>query len=86
MTADKVTTVSSNHAKELLADLVSYNEIGYIINLRKDDFIGIVNGVDVDEYSPAIDGYISKIIISRICEQEKEFARKSLKNVLIYHL
>ena len=60
MTADKVTTVSSNHAKELLADLVSYNEIGYIINLRKDDFIGIVNGVDVDEYSPAIDGYISK--------------------------
>lgn len=41
MTADKVTTVSSNHAKELLADLVSYNEIGYIINLRKDDLSGL---------------------------------------------
>lgn len=55
VTADLVTTVSKTHAKELLDDLVSYNELGQIIKLRKDSFVGITNGIDVKEFDPSTD-------------------------------
>ncbi len=58
MTVDKLTTVSITHAKELLEDTENYNNLGYIIRLRKKDFCGIVNGVDVEEFDSSKDNLI----------------------------
>lgn len=58
MTCDLVTTVSKTHAQELLEDKISYNGLGHVIALRKNDFIGIQNGVDEIEFDPAADSLL----------------------------
>ena len=45
MTVDKITTVSPTHASELLTPEGSKG-LDPIINLRRDDFVGILNGID----------------------------------------
>lgn len=57
--ADAVTTVSPNHAQELLTPMGSQGLSG-VLNMRKDDFVGIVNGIDTDEWNPATDEFIAK--------------------------
>ncbi len=54
-----VTTVSPNHAAELLTPVGSQGLDG-VLNLRKDDFYGILNGIDTDTWNPAKDKYIAK--------------------------
>lgn len=56
--SDKITTVSPNHAKELLTPLGSQGLYG-VLNLRADDFSGILNGIDTDEWNPKKDPQIS---------------------------
>lgn len=60
VTTDVVTTVSVTHAKELREDKTSYNGLGNIIALRGNRFVGIVNGIDEDEFNPTTDKYIAK--------------------------
>jgi starch synthase len=54
MFADKIVTVSPNYANE-----IRYTEAGYgmqaIMNDRAPDFIGILNGIDENEWNPEID-------------------------------
>ena len=57
--ADKVTTVSPNHAKELLTPELSMGLSG-VLELRKEDFSGIVNGIDEEEWDPSNDPFLSK--------------------------
>lgn len=52
--SDKITTVSLTHAKELLCPEFSYG-LDPIFELRKGDFLGIVNGIDYDVYNPLTD-------------------------------
>jgi len=52
--ADKVTTVSPTHREELLTAEGGQGLNG-VLELRKDDFLGILNGIDTDEWNPAID-------------------------------
>jgi len=78
MTVDKLTTVSKTHAKELLEDTEHYNNLGYIIRLRKKDFCGIVNGVDEEEFNPANDQYIKYKFDSKSFETEKRANKKAL--------
>jgi len=56
--ADVITTVSPTYAQEVQ----SSNEFGRgmegILSARKDDFYGILNGIDYDEWSPEKDKYI----------------------------
>lgn len=59
-TCDAVTTVSKTHAKELMADKVSFNGIGSVIAGRHSDLYGIVNGLDYDEFCPEKDELIEK--------------------------
>lgn len=61
VTSDLVTTVSKTHARELLDDKISYNGLGHVIALRQSDFIGIVNGVDDAEFSPATDPLLKAV-------------------------
>lgn len=73
ITADLITTVSKTHAKELLEDLVSYNELGQIIKLRKDSFVGITNGIDVLEFDPSKDKHLLvKYDLTNVIEGKKK--------------
>lgn len=57
--SDKITTVSPNHVQELLTPETSFG-LSYDLELRRDDFVGILNGIDYGEFDPKNDGYIYK--------------------------
>jgi starch synthase len=52
--ADKLSTVSQNYAKEIQTDAFGFSMQG-LLQLRKDDIIGILNGIDLDEWNPKKD-------------------------------
>ena len=52
--ADKITTVSPRYAEELQTDLGSHG-LAYIIGRRKQDFSGILNGCDYQQWNPETD-------------------------------
>lgn len=52
--ADKVTTVSPSYANEILTP--QYGEkLEMVLNLRKNDLWGIVNGIDLNDWNPKTD-------------------------------
>ncbi len=53
-TADKVVTVSPTYAKEILNPWFSYG-LDPILNKRSFKLVGILNGIDYDEYNPQED-------------------------------
>jgi len=55
--ADAITTVSPTHAAELL-DPSGAKGLAPFLNARKNDFSGILNGVDHDHWNPAVDPLI----------------------------
>ena len=55
--ADMITTVSPTHREELLSYQLSHG-LNYCLELRKDDFVGIINGIDEVEFNPMEDKYI----------------------------
>ncbi|MBF0266003.1 MAG: glycogen synthase GlgA [Gammaproteobacteria bacterium] len=55
--ANKITTVSPNYAKEILTDEFGYGLSG-LLNHRKDDLSGIVNGIDEKHWNPGTDELI----------------------------
>lgn len=57
--ADKITTVSPTHAEELKT-VEGSKGLWYDLILRQNDFIGILNGMDQDEFNPAKDKTIYK--------------------------
>lgn len=52
--ADKITTVSPTHRNELLTEEFSQG-LSNVLEFRRDDFVGILNGVDVVEFDPEHD-------------------------------
>jgi len=54
-----VITVSPNYAKELLSGPDKGVELDNILRKIEDRFIGIVNGMDVQEWNPSSDKYIA---------------------------
>lgn len=58
MESDIVTTVSDTYKNEVLTDEYGYR-LNYILELRKYDFYGILNGIDVNKYNPETDKEIS---------------------------
>ncbi len=54
---DLVTTVSETYAREILTP--EYGEgLNHILRYRQKDLVGIVNGIDYDDYNPEKDPYI----------------------------
>ena len=53
--ADKITTVSPNYAKEILKDREYSDGLNAILKERKNDFVGILNGIDTVRWNPVKD-------------------------------
>lgn len=56
--SDQVLTVSPNYAQELVSGEDRGVELDNILRLCKNEIIGIVNGMDVQEWNPLTDKYI----------------------------
>ena len=57
--ADKITTVSPSHAVEIMTTEQGFGLEG-VLQQRANDLIGILNGVDYDQWNPAVDQLIAK--------------------------
>ena len=85
--SDIITTVSPTHRDELL-DPLSRFKFSYVLELRKDDFYGIVNGVDTVEFNPKEDKYlcmtydVSKYLRSRTNNKKDLINSFHLPNVI----
>ena len=85
--SDIITTVSPTHRNELL-DPLSRFKFSYVLELRKDDFYGIVNGVDTVEFNPKEDKYLcmtydtSKYLRSRTNNKKDLINAFHLPNVI----
>lgn len=55
MSADALTTVSPSYAQEILVDGLGLDEV---LRARAGDLVGILNGVDEEEWNPEKDGYL----------------------------
>lgn len=75
--ADKITTVSPTHAKELLTPEGSKG-LDVIIKYRQDDFVGILNGVDYGEFNPETDPHICKNFNARYFITGKKACKTAL--------
>ena len=66
--ADIVTTVSPSYASEILT--TQYSEgLEQLLNYRRNELYGIVNGIDYDEYNPATDPYLERNYDSNTIER-----------------
>ena len=75
--ADKITTVSPTHRAELLTEEGSQG-LCSVLRFRKDDFTGIVNGVDEAEFNPRKDLFIPLQYGLKNMAEGKAAARASL--------
>lgn len=57
--SDMISTVSPTHRNELLTPDLSFG-LGGVLALREQDFVGIVNGLDIVEFNPNNDAKIAK--------------------------
>ncbi|MGT2910891.1 glycogen synthase GlgA [Streptococcus cameli] len=57
--ADKVTTVSETYAQEILTEEFGEN-MQHVLELRRHDLCGIVNGIDYDSWDSKTDPYLAK--------------------------
>ena len=74
---DKIVAVSPNHARELLYDGDSMRLDG-VLRMRGEDFQGIVNGVDEDEFNPETDPFIPKNFSVKTVQTGKRACRQTL--------
>ena len=65
--ADKINTVSQRYAHEILTP--EYGEgLDELLDRRKDDLSGILNGIDTDIYNPAADPHIASNFDASSCD------------------
>ena len=75
--SDKIVAVSPNHANELLSPGDSMRLDG-VLELRRADFTGIVNGVDEEEFNPETDPLIAGHFSATKLATGKKACRKKL--------
>lgn len=88
--ADAISTVSPSHAAELLTPAGAFGLAPYI-ERRRDDFVGILNGVDYDHWDPKTDPLlpanysVSNIAGKAACKKQlqKEFWLEENPNIPI---
>jgi starch synthase len=55
--ADRISTVSPTYAQEIQTPTFGYGLEG-LLHYRSDDLVGIINGIDTQQWNPETDGYI----------------------------
>lgn len=75
--SDKITTVSHTHRKELLTPEGGMGLDG-VLKMREYDFMGIINGVDFDEFNPSKDPLIAKQYSLKDALEGKEENKRAL--------
>lgn len=75
--ADKITTVSPTHRNELL-NRDSSQGLSDVLEFRKDDFVGIVNGIDVNEFNPETDNRIAANFSSKSYKTNRKKCKKAM--------
>lgn len=81
--SDFVTTVSPNHAKELLTPEGGFGLDG-VLRMKGEAFSGIVNGIDYDEWDPLRDPLIYKNFSYTNVTSGKRECRKRLFDVALF--
>lgn len=78
--SDCVTTVSVNHAHELLSDDNAYGGMGWVLKIKGNRFFGITNGLSKAEFDPFKDNQIPlKYTLSNHQEGKKQARLELLK-------
>ena len=75
--ADKITTVSPTHRNELLSEEFSQG-LCHVLEFRRDDFCGILNGIDVVEFDPEHDNRIKANYTSKTFQKGKKECKDDL--------
>lgn len=75
--ADKITTVSPTHREELLTTQFGQGLEG-VLELRRGDFSGILNGIDYEEWNPSKDRFIAKNFTRSTLKEAKKKNREDL--------
>ena len=79
--ADKVMTVSNTYAKEILTSEFGEN-LETVLELRKDDLYGVVDGIDVDLWNPKTDPMLAANYSFRNFKSGKLANKKALQEEL----
>ncbi|MBR3090748.1 MAG: glycogen synthase, partial [Bacteroidetes bacterium] len=81
--ADKITTVSPTYAREIRTEY--YGEgLHDVLNSRAGDLIGILNGVNYEEWSPEVDKFISPNYSQKTLDNKRKIKYEFLKSNGIY--
>ena len=79
--ADKVTTVSETYAKEICTE--RYGEgLNSLLCYRRDDLVGIENGIDYTVYNPETDPYIAETFSEKNVIGKKAANKEALQKEL----
>jgi starch synthase len=79
--ADKITTVSPNYAKEILTTEFGYGLEGLLKN-RRQDLVGILNGIDEQSYNPALDKKLAQVYTAKEVQMGKKVNKKAVRDYL----
>jgi len=79
--ADKVTTVSPTHRAELLSDAQGQG-LSNVLRLREGDFVGVLNGIDIEEWDPSSDRFIAAHYDAKSIGEGKKKCRENLLSSL----
>ena len=77
MESDSITTVSPTYKDEVLTDYFGYKLNG-VLGMRYFNFMGILNGIDVDKYNPETDKHIYKNYSIKDFKKGKAANKKAL--------
>ena len=80
---DKITTVSPTYREEMLTKDLSQG-LSEVLEFRRDDFAGVVNGIDVKEFDPATDPKIVKNYSAKAYKTNKKACKHDLLD--FFHL
>ncbi len=83
--ADVITTVSETYATEI-KDVFYGEGLDGLINARSNSLVGILNGIDYDEYNPETDPFLAFHYNAKTFRKEKGKNKKALQNELGLHV